>query len=240
MKFENYINDNYREVILFSFIFEGVYDPSIFKAIFLAGGPGSGKSFVAKKTTGGQGLKMVNSDTLFEKMAKESGVDLKNMKFGGPEEKVRNAVRDKAKNLTSKQLDRYINGRLGLVIDGTGRNYSKIEKQRKKLESLGYDTYMVFVNTSLEVAHQRNKERARSVPEKLVTEAWQAVQNNMGKFQSLFGNDRFKIVDNSKFTDDKNVFSDSWKEVMKFTKKPVSNHVAKEWINQALKAKDRR
>ena len=29
---------------------EGVNDPSIFKAVFLAGGPGSGKSFVVGKT----------------------------------------------------------------------------------------------------------------------------------------------------------------------------------------------
>ena len=44
---------------------EGVYDPNIFKAFFLAGGPGSGKSFVVRKTTGGLGMKVVNSDTAF-------------------------------------------------------------------------------------------------------------------------------------------------------------------------------
>ena len=31
---------------------EGARDPGIFKAIFLAGGPGSGKSFVAQKLFG--------------------------------------------------------------------------------------------------------------------------------------------------------------------------------------------
>ena len=30
---------------------EGLYDPNIFKAFFLAGGPGSGKSYVVKKST---------------------------------------------------------------------------------------------------------------------------------------------------------------------------------------------
>ena len=30
-------------------ITEGVYDPGIFKAIFLAGGPGSGKSFIVDR-----------------------------------------------------------------------------------------------------------------------------------------------------------------------------------------------
>ena len=52
-------------------ITEGVYDPGIFKAFFLAGGPGSGKTFVAQKlfgipdrlTTSAKGLKLVNQDT---------------------------------------------------------------------------------------------------------------------------------------------------------------------------------
>jgi dephospho-CoA kinase len=48
---------------------EGVYDQNIFKAFFLAGGPGSGKSYVVRKTTGGTGLKTVNSDAAFEKLA---------------------------------------------------------------------------------------------------------------------------------------------------------------------------
>ena len=45
---------------------EGVNDPNIFKAFFLAGGPGSGKSYVVRKTTGGLGMRIVNSDEAFE------------------------------------------------------------------------------------------------------------------------------------------------------------------------------
>lgn len=237
MKFENYIDENYKNTILLSLIYEGVYDPSIFKAIFLAGGPGSGKSFVASQTTGGMGLKMVNSDTLFERMAKEAGISLKKMSFVGPDVKKRNAIRDRAKNLTDKQLDNYLNSRLGLVIDGTGRSYKKIEKQVKVLEKLGYDCFMVFVNTSLEVALERNEERSRSVPEDLVEEAWKAVQDNIGKFQTLFGMSNFKVVDNNVYTDDKAVFNNSWKEVMKFTKRSVDNLIAKQWIETALRRK---
>ena len=55
---------------------EGVYDPNIFKAFFLAGGPGSGKSFVVRKTTGGLGLRIVNSDVTFEKLIKDADIDL--------------------------------------------------------------------------------------------------------------------------------------------------------------------
>ena len=59
---------------LMDLLLEGVNDPGIFKAIFLAGGPGSGKTFVAQKlfgipdglTTSAGGLKLVNQDTEFE------------------------------------------------------------------------------------------------------------------------------------------------------------------------------
>ena len=44
---------------------EGVYDPGIFKAFFLAGGPGSGKTFVTAQAFAGTGLKVVNSDSAF-------------------------------------------------------------------------------------------------------------------------------------------------------------------------------
>ena len=52
---------------------EGVYDPGIFKAFFLAGGPGSGKTFVTRSAFGGTGLKLVNSDASFERGLKKAG-----------------------------------------------------------------------------------------------------------------------------------------------------------------------
>ena len=55
---------------------EGVYDPNIFNAIFLAGGPGSGKSYVVRKTTGGLGMKIVNSDDIYEKDLENAGLDI--------------------------------------------------------------------------------------------------------------------------------------------------------------------
>ena len=64
-------------------LIEGVYDPNIFKAFFLAGGPGSGKSFVVRRATGGLGLKIVNSDTAFEKLLKKSGYKKSNILLVG-------------------------------------------------------------------------------------------------------------------------------------------------------------
>ena len=73
---------------------EGVYDPNIFKAFFLAGGPGSGKSYVVRRTTGGTGLKVVNSDDDFERKLKQAGLSLKMPKS---QEKDRDEIRGRAK-----------------------------------------------------------------------------------------------------------------------------------------------
>ena len=55
---------------------EGVYDPNIFNAIFLAGGPGSAKSYVVKRSSGGLGLKILNSDDIYEKDLEKAGLDI--------------------------------------------------------------------------------------------------------------------------------------------------------------------
>ena len=84
---------------------EGVYDPNIFKAFFIAGGPGSGKSFVVRKTTGGLGLRVVNSDDAFEAQLKKANLSLK---MPSSEAEPRDVVRGRAKQTTSARKSGYI------------------------------------------------------------------------------------------------------------------------------------
>ena len=212
---------------------EGVYDPNIFKAFFLAGGPGSGKSYVARRTTGGMGLRVVNSDDAFESLLKKAGLSLK---MPPEQEAPRAVVRARAKELTAKRKGNYLEGRLGLIIDGTGREFDKIQSQARQLQELGYDTYMIFVNTSLDVALQRNAERPRSVPESIVIKSWKAVQANLGKFNNFFGSGMI-IVDNNDAGED--IFTQVFKRVQKLVKRKVQNTRAKDWIAMEL-AKKRR
>lgn len=218
---------------------EGVHDPSIFKAVFLAGGPGSGKSYVASKLTGGHGLKLVNSDDAFEHLMKRAKMDLNMVGMTKKEITKKDKIRAKAKTITAAKKAQYIDGRLGLVIDGTGRDFHKIAFQKEQLNELGYDTYMIFVNTSLDVALERNASRARKVDEKLVKKFWQDVQTNMGKFQALFTSSNFKIIDNSTFVTDEKIWSKAWKEVMKFARDKIINPIAKAWIESELEKRKR-
>ena len=133
---------------------------------------------------------------------------------------------------------------MGLLIDGTGDDYGKIKKKREELVRLGYDTYMIYINTSLEVAQQRNAQRDRKLPEKMVEKIWKNVQKNLGRFQGLFkGN--FKIIDNS----DKRVAKRDpqagviifpkqfYTTINKFIKSPVRSALAKRWIKRQLELK---
>ncbi len=214
---------------------EGVYDPNIFKAFFLAGGPGSGKSYVVRRTTGGLGLKIVNSDIAFEKLLNDADFDL-DFRAMSPEKSLeRDKIRSRAKEITSKMQRNFVAGRLGLIIDGTGAEYVKIERQARKLKELGYETYMIFVNTSLDTAIERNNQRSRKLPLDIVKTYWNNVQANIGKFQRLFGMGNMIIVDNNSAGE--NVFNTVFKQIVKLTKRKVKNYIAKQWIDNQLRMK---
>lgn len=217
---------------------EGLYDPGIFKAFFLAGGPGSGKTFVTSSAFAGSGLKLVNSDIAFERGLKKA-----NLSLSMPDEETyfRNIIRNRAKAITITQLDKYVDGRLGLVIDSTGRDYDMIARHHNMLQQMGYDCYMVFVNTSLEVALARNARRERTIPEYITTSSWNGVQSNMGKFQRLFGMSNFIVVDNNKSDLELTTLTMNRvnKVVRKFITTPVSNYRAKQWMKKELEARKR-
>ena len=243
---------------------EGVYDKGILKAVFMAGGPGSGKTYVAAEIFGipsktvnvsVSGMKTVNSDTEFEFLLRKYGFEtygtgkldidkwpdeVFDSIAGGDEDSEDMTLRKKAKLMTKDRMDKYKEGRLGMIIDGTGHNYGKIAAEKKKLEALGYDTYMVFVNTTLKVAHERNEVRSRVLPKDILTQSWKDVQANLGKFQGLFGGN-FAIVDNSKFLKAEEAQAKFGMIVKKYINKFISggvrNHIGRMWIRHQIHMK---
>jgi dephospho-CoA kinase len=209
------------------YLSEGVYDPSIFRAIFLAGGPGSGKSFMVGQTAlTSLGFKLINSDIMFENALKKAGLSTT------PDDIASTAgqeIRGKAKTLVGKQLDLAINGRLGLVIDGTGKDFSKIQKQANMLKELGYSVAMIFVNTDLETSLARNAQRDRSLPEDMVKAMWKDVQNNIGKFQNFFSR-TFIVVDNSIGANTQGATLAVYKKMKAWANSDIESPIARAWI----------
>jgi predicted kinase len=148
----------------------------------------------------------------------------------------RDRIRGVAKKTTKRLQQNYIDGRLGLIIDGTGKDYDKITNQARQLEALGYDTHMIFVNTSLDVALERNAKRPRKLPEPIVVSSWNNVQKNIGKFQNLF-RQNFIIVDNNDANEPPHI--EVFKRVKQLANKKVQNGIAKRWIANELEMKKR-
>jgi adenylate kinase family enzyme len=232
---------------------EGVYDPGILKCIFLAGGPGSGKSTVSDEIFGlgyglnrvnAAGLKIVNSDTAFEAQLKKNGIDGKELaRIEKEEPELWKWITEDPKGprgLAKKTTDRikafYKEARLGMIIDGTGDDVDKIQRLKREAESMGYDTFMVFVNTSLEVAKFRNSMRdSRRLPDNLLVPSWKECQNNLGKFQTMFSGN-FRIVDNT--NNGNNVTPDVKKAVDGFVSSGIKNAIGKKWVTTQLMLKN--
>lgn len=242
---------------------EGVYDPGILKAVFTAGGPGSGKSYLADVVfgvrtanakpffenasfIGANGLKYVNSDRFFERELGKLGINPKDLRdisdlpsdelwdivqSGDEPESARSIAKGKLKKLRGY----FEEGRLGMLIDGTGGKYDKMVREKSLAESMGYDTYMLFVDTSLPVAIERDAKRDRTLGPEIVESIWQNVQDNKERFKELFG-DNFAVVENS-------VYGPPPQEVIKslnsFVDSPVENPLGQAWIQGELEKKKR-
>ena len=236
-------------------LLEGVYDPGIFKAFFLAGGAGSGKSYSAEKATGSAagkfewgegksrpgktgpyGLKVVNSDEQLEFGLMKAKMHSDMTKYSDAETMEKERIRKKGKKITKKREQLWINGRLGLIIDGTAKNPAKLSVTKQDLEAVGYSTYMIFVNTSLDVALQNNAGRTRRLEDEVVRATWTEVQQVKDQLANLFPGRFVEIVNNRAGED---VFRKSFVEIGKLIKRAPSSPIAKAWIAHELESKAR-
>ena len=201
------------------FLSEGPQDVHNYKAVFMAGGPGSGKSYVANFLRSGTGLKYINVDDFVEMLAPKHGVDLEK---GYPEEA---EFYQKTRDLFRKRRDLGIEQRRGILIDGTGARFDQIKKLKERLEDIGYDIAMVYVDVDLETAINRNKKRSRKVDLHFLKNTHKMVKDNIQKYAQMFGLD-FIIVDNSDPQNEehkqylKKNHTDAWKKIRKFLSKP--------------------
>ena len=238
-------------------LLEGVYDPGIFKAFFLAGGAGSGKSYSAEKATGSAagkfqwddsmsklppgkvgpyGLKVVNSDEQLEHGLMKAKMSSNMKAYTDDDTTKKELIRAKAKKVTLKREQLWVNGRLGLIIDGTAHNITKLGIKKKTLEDVGYDTYMIFVNTDIDVAIQQNNARSRKLPDEIVRKTWDEVQGIKNELANLFPGGFVEIINNRAGED---VFRKAFVQVGKLIKRPPTRPAAKMWIAQELEQKKR-
>ena len=198
---------------------EGIHDPDIFKAVFTLGGPGSGKTTVSRKLLAHSGLRSVDVDSFYKLLSDKDTISGDYTKELYKQAHVKSRTR----------LDLLVAGRLGVIIDGTGRNIARIKTIKDRLESLGYDTLALFVNVDLATALDRNEARVRKINPEQVKQMHAEVRNNLGEIQRLFGN-QLMIVDNDVTNDLDLIYYG--KEIDKFLNIPPSKPQARAWMSE--------
>lgn len=212
---ESTINNHMRYDVLQSpVIQEGVHDVGIFKAVFMAGSPGSGKSTVRRILFGGMGFKTVDADEIraaWIKLGREGDYQ----KYG---------------EIVRKQRQSYMDQRLGLIMDTTAWWLPSIKETTHQLQDMGYDVGMVHVWTPLDVAMNRVTSRAqltgREVPEEEITKRYQALKDNTKHYAEMFG-DHYWFVDNS---GEQPKLDRIQRSMLRWIKSPPSSPIAQQWI----------
>lgn len=104
---------------------------------------------------------------------------------------------NQARKSAKKAQRDHIDAGKEFLVDGTGGNYNEIAKQVERLESAGYDVAMIFIDvpmdTSIARDFSRGEKGGRRLGAKSVEKSWAAVNQNMPRYEELFGNDFFYI-----------------------------------------------
>jgi len=239
---------------------EGIYDPHIFKAVFMAGSGGAGKGFAGEVLFGkmpelattGLGLKVVNADDLLtaaagqlpiQKRMNASGLGgLKPFQLKGGWWDARHPRTGMplwmwGQQTVAKRKAGWIEGRLGIILDATARKPERLYPQKMALYELGYDTMMVLVRTSLEVALARAHAREREVADWVIRDAHERVERSIPMYKKMFGRN-FAVIDNNEYVEDARTLWPEAKQVIDaFLQRPTRNEPACIWLLAQLAAR---
>jgi len=198
-----------KEILNEKLITLGNKRPKYNQVVIMAGGVGSGKTFIQENLLGIDG-KVLNVDDLKEKSLlltgviqrakNELGIDISNLTLDNPKEVqilhkvVSNLKLDKNRE---KLLLNSIKGynKPNLIFDVTMKSLSKLKTITENVKSIGYEDeniHIVWVLNDVEMAKIQNKERTRNVPEDILLDTHSLVSYTISNL--LKGNIR-KYID---------------------------------------------
>ena len=206
--------DHIKEDVLM----ESIEDKGIYKAVFMAGVPGSGKSYTISKVKSGQiEPRIVNTDPIIEYLNTYKS-------------NVYSQSYNKAKQISKIQLVNYLNGVLPLFVDTTSGFVNILRSRVHILEKLGYDTALIFVNTSLDTAMARAEKRGALINRQVDPEAILDYNERLKKYKNdIKGLFSFNIEinnDEGELTDD--VILKAYKKIYYFYDTEIENPIGKE------------
>lgn len=205
---------------------EGINDKGIFKAVFVIGLPGAGKSYTIRQLRGAVSPKIVNTDRAAEFLASKWQKQINSDSWA--------EFKDKSHKITTDSLTQYLNGMLPLFVDGTSNDVSNILHRIGILESLGYDVGIAFVRTSLDTAIKRAEERAKQIGRHVDADFIKAVDaRNLENARYLKEKvSFFRQIDNDTDELGDQQMADAFKATQQFFASPVQNPIGKRMIEE--------
>jgi|ETNvirnome_6_100_1030635.scaffolds.fasta_scaffold01138_16 predicted kinase len=170
--------------------------------VVVAGGPGAGKSFVSRNLIDLPGVKEFNVDNYRVHLAKKLWGDEWETKISTPEgyqEILKQSfTTSDPRNVTVRFLKMFLQQDRkelpNVVFDAGGGQQKVMEDVWRLANDNGYETTLIYVKTSLGIAHERNEKRSRSLAPEMVTSYHQLVSDNIGNMVDKF--DHVWVVNN--------------------------------------------
>lgn len=180
-----------------------------FKAIFVTGGPGSGKDIIIREAIAEGRITELNFVQARDYLADKQKLSEKTNDFR------REAIRHRGP----------------LIVNGPADDTDKISYIKEELEELGYDTMMIFVNTTNETSKERNSLLSRMMVESVRQDKWLKSQENTKYFTEAFNN--FVTFDNTGDIDSKEEdIHDVYESTKKFLDSNIIGETAEDWLNR--------
>ena len=190
-------------------------DHGRFYAIFVTGGPGSGKDIVIREAIAESHIVELNF--------------IQAQDYLGDKQKLSEKTNDYRREA--------IRQRGPLIINGPADDKDKISHIKEELESLGYETMMIFVNTTDEVSKERNSLLSRMMMESVRQDKWSKSQRNTKYFTESFKN--FIVFDNTGDIHSKEYdIHEVYENTKVFLDSNTVNETAEDWLNRKFKIEE--
>ncbi len=201
---------------------ESINDKGLFKAVFILGIPGAGKSTVIRQITDGAiHPRVVNTDKQVEFLHRQGKIDASDPKHW-------DQVGDKVQKLVVSQLALYVNAMVPLYIDTTSASSQAVLRRKGLLESFGYDVMAVWVDVDVETARERVRARnnQRHVDDDHVVKSHEHASKTRDFVLSRFEHSIIVNNDANGNTVDLSVF----KKIRDFYLSPLANPIGAEYV----------
>lgn len=189
-----------------------------FKAFFILGPAGSGKTFMKDFMGLPQSFVQINTDDAVEKVFPKFGLTLKFQDpDSGEEYDQKQEVRKLLQQAVSDKTKRKINQALPLLFDTTGENPKKMKQIMRQLVDIGYDVAVFTINVPPEFSVETDQYRDRTVGSEIAQQVTNAYQRNVvdqGTYAQMEGERGITILNNNPYPNLFNVNTGEYRRIM--------------------------